>query len=81
MVHVLFLQIKEPLPDDDEEFVLPDEVDAIFSEVPLYTENTGNGIALMWAPRPFNMRSGRTRRAIDVPLVKSWYREHCPSGL
>lgn len=51
-----------------------------FSEVPLYTENTGNGIALMWAPRPFNMRSGRTRRAIDVPLVKTWYREHCPSG-
>lgn len=24
--------------------------------------------------------SGRTRRAIDVPLVKSWYREHCPPG-
>lgn len=23
---------------------------------------------------------GRTRRAIDVPLVKSWYREHCPPG-
>jgi pre-mRNA-processing factor 8 len=24
--------------------------------------------------------SGRCRRAIDVPLVKSWYREHCPPG-
>lgn len=23
---------------------------------------------------------GRCRRAIDVPLVKSWYREHCPPG-
>ncbi|MCP9259169.1 Pre-mRNA-processing-splicing factor 8 [Dirofilaria immitis] len=72
---------KEPSPIDDEDFILPEEVEAIFSETPLYTENTGNGIALMWAPRPFNMRSGRTRRAIDVPLVKSWYREHCPSGM
>lgn len=24
--------------------------------------------------------SGRSRRAIDVPLMKSWYREHCPPG-
>lgn len=23
---------------------------------------------------------GRTRRAIDVPLVKTWYKEHCPPG-
>lgn len=52
----------------------------IFADVSLYTENTGNGIALLWARRPFNMRSGRTRRAIDIPLVLSWYREHCPSG-
>lgn len=49
-------------------------------ETPLYTDNTANGIALLWAPRPFNMRSGRCRRAIDVPLVKNWYREHCPPG-
>ena len=26
----------------------------------------------MWAPRPFDMRSGRTRRAVDIPLVKTW---------
>jgi hypothetical protein len=30
------------------------------------------GIALLWAPRPFNMRAGRTRRALDIPLVNSW---------
>lgn len=24
--------------------------------------------------------SGRCRRAIDIPLVKNWYREHCPPG-
>nr|CDJ97997.1 Pre-mRNA-processing-splicing factor 8 and PROCN and RNA recognition motif and Mov34 MPN PAD-1 and PRO domain containing protein [Haemonchus contortus] len=73
----------ENLPDDDEmnEFELPEDVVPIFEEVPLYTDNTGNGIALLWAPRPFNIRSGRTRRTIDVPLVKSWYREHCPAGM
>lgn len=46
----------------------------------MYTDNTANGIALLWAPRPFNLRSGFTRRAVDVPLVKNWYREHCPPG-
>lgn len=24
------------------------------------------------------MRTGRTRRAVDVPLVNSWFQEHCP---
>ena len=51
-----------------------------FQESPLYTDNTANGIGLLWAPRPFDMRSGMTRRAIDIPLVKNWYREHCPTG-
>ena len=46
----------------------------------LYTDNTANGIALLWAPRPFNLRSGRCRRAEDIPLVKAWYKEHCPPG-
>ena len=23
---------------------------------------------------------GHTRRALDVPLVKMWYQEHCPPG-
>lgn len=97
----------EPQPDDDE-FVLPEEVEPLLKDTPLYTDNTANGIisytnfscstlfvnlcllpyescvftgiALLWAPRPFNLRSGRTRRAVDIPLVKTWYREHCPSG-
>lgn len=53
----------------------------MFDDFPIYTENTANGIALLWAPRPFNIRSGQTRRIVDVPLVKSWYREHCPAGM
>ncbi|NWH82768.1 PRP8 factor, partial [Piaya cayana] len=73
-------QSQEPLPDDDEEFELPEFVEPFLKDTPLYTDNTANGIALLWAPRPFNLRSGRTRRALDIPLVKNWYREHCPAG-
>ena len=64
--------------DVDDEFVLPAEVEPFLKDVPLYTDNTANGIALYWAPHPFNKRSGVTRRCIDVPLVKEWYQEHCP---
>jgi len=53
------LQTVEPLPDDDEEFSLPEEVQPFLQDTPLYTDNTANGIALLWAPRPFNMRSGQ----------------------
>ena len=65
-------QSQEPLPDDDEEFELPEYVEPFLKETPLYTDHTANGIALLWAPRPFNLRSGRTRRAIDIPLIKNW---------
>ncbi|KAF7255034.1 hypothetical protein EG68_08398 [Paragonimus skrjabini miyazakii] len=71
----------EVLPADDENFELPEEMRPFLNEIPLYTDNTANGIALLWAPRPFCLRSGSTRRAIDVPLVQSWYREHCPAGM
>ena len=65
-------KIPDPLPDDEEEFELPEYVQPFMQETPLYTDDTANGIALLWAPRPFNLRSGRARRAIDVPLVKTW---------
>ncbi|KAF9903999.1 Pre-mRNA-processing-splicing factor 8 [Linnemannia zychae] len=65
--------------DDDDDFKLPDEVEPFLDEEPLYTDNTANGIGLYWAPHPFNKRSGRMRRAQDIPLVQSWYLEHCPS--
>jgi len=47
-------------------------------DAPLYTSNTAAGIALLFAPRPFNLRSGNTRRALDVPLINNWFHEHCP---
>jgi len=62
----------EIVPDDLEDFELPEYVQPFLKDTPLYTDHTANGIALLWAPRPFNLRSGSTRRAVDVPLVKSW---------
>ncbi|KAJ2716652.1 pre-mRNA-splicing factor 8 [Coemansia spiralis] len=67
--------------DEDDEFVLPPGAAAFLEDTPLETDNTANGIALYWAPHPFSTRSGHTRRAQDVPLVKDWYLEHCPPGM
>ncbi|BFZ64705.1 pre-mRNA-splicing factor 8 [Saitoella coloradoensis] len=64
--------------DDEDVFELPAECGAFLEDLELYTQNTANAIALWWAPHPFSHRSGRTVRAQDVPLVKQWYREHCP---
>ena len=65
---------------EDDDFALPEEVEPLLKDYDLYTENTTNGIALLFAPRPFNLRSGHTRSCIDVPLVNTWFHEHCPSG-
>ncbi|KAI9504626.1 hypothetical protein BX070DRAFT_222513 [Coemansia spiralis] len=67
--------------DEDEEFTLPQGASAFLEDAPLETDNTASGISLYWAPHPFNARSGRMRRAMDVPLVKDWYMEHCPPGM
>ncbi|OMP01351.1 JAB1/Mov34/MPN/PAD-1 [Corchorus olitorius] len=53
-------------------------VEPLLSDTQLYTDTTAAGISLLFAPRPFNMRSGRMRRAEDIPLVSEWYKEHCP---
>ncbi|KAG2609651.1 hypothetical protein PVAP13_4KG063300 [Panicum virgatum] len=64
--------------DDDEDFCLPEDVEPLLKSTELYTDTTAAGISLLFAPKPFNMRSGRTRRAEDIPLVSEWYKEHCP---
>jgi len=72
--------------DDVVPFELPAGVEPFLADVGdedgarCYTANTANGIALYWAPRPYNQRSGRMRRSLDIPLVKTWYKEHCPPG-
>ena len=73
-----YYQTQDIEPDDDDSFLLPIDVEPLLTNTPLYTDNTANGIALLWAPRPFNLRADHSRRALDVPLVKTWYLEHCP---
>ncbi|CDY35524.1 BnaA05g16620D [Brassica napus] len=68
---------------DDEEkddFTLPEGVEPLLKDTKLYTDTTSAGISLLFAPRPFNMRSGRTRRSEDIPLVSEWFKEHCPQS-
>lgn len=68
-------------PDDralwgaDEEVRASSCLRPLLSSVPLSTSRTAAGISLYFAPRPFHLRSGRTRRAIDVPLIGHWARE------
>ncbi|XP_010472990.1 PREDICTED: pre-mRNA-processing-splicing factor 8A [Camelina sativa] len=64
--------------DDEDDFPLPEGVEPLLKDTQLYTDTTAAGISLLFAPRPFNMRSGRTRRAEDIPLVSEWFKEHCP---
>lgn len=64
--------------EDFEELEMPEGFEPLLKDTPLCTENTKNGIDLLWAPRPFNQRTGRTRRAYDIPLVSTWFRERCP---
>ncbi|CAL9773912.1 unnamed protein product [Musa acuminata subsp. burmannicoides] len=64
--------------NDEEDFFLPQGVEPLLHETPIYTDTTAAGISLLFAPHPFNMRSGRTRRAEDIALVSEWYKEHCP---
>lgn len=66
--------------ESEEIFSLPEDVRPFLEDEELYNDQTRNAIALYWAPPPFNQRSGRTRRAQDIPLIKSWYLEHCPPG-
>ncbi|XP_062089879.1 pre-mRNA-processing-splicing factor 8A [Humulus lupulus] len=64
--------------EDEDDLILPEGVEPLLKDTQLYTDTTAAGVSLLFAPRPFNMRSGRMRRAEDIPLVSEWYKEHCP---
>ena len=51
-----------------------------FADFPFFDEGTVSAIYLFSSPFPFDRRTGFTKRAQDVPLVKAWYKEHCPPG-
>lgn len=62
----------------DVTFQMSEDFAPMLEAEPLATDLTAAGIALYWAPKPFDKRSGFCRRAVDVPLLKSWYQERCP---
>lgn len=66
---------------EDDEVIASVYLSPLLSHAPLSTPNTAAGISLYHAPRPFNLRSGRTRRVIDVPLIGHWYRERVDRDL
>jgi pre-mRNA-processing factor 8 len=73
-------ELPQVADDELEDFCLPETINPILVERPLYNENTANSISLYHAPAPFNQRTGRMRRVLDVPLVSGWFKEHCPQG-
>ena len=42
--YVLMFQTTEPIPDDDEEFELPEDIQPFLQDTPLYSDNTANGL-------------------------------------
>jgi pre-mRNA-processing factor 8 len=66
--------------NEDDDFELPGDVEPFLADEELYNSDTASAIGLLWAPYPFDRRSGKMVRAQDVPLVKQWYLEHCPQG-
>ena len=59
---------------------LAQHVEPLLIDYPLSTHATLPGLTLYHAPRPFNLRSGPTRRVIDIPLIAHWYRERVNTG-
>ena len=60
---------EEGLEKEFEDFTMPENFEPLLADVQLCDQKTSFGVALFWAPTPFNRKSGRTRRAFDVPLV------------
>lgn len=72
--------VEAEVGDEEDEWILPEGVSPMLEEQELYSDTTAAGLALLWAPYPFNRRFGVTRRILDVPLVNNWFQEHVPSG-
>jgi pre-mRNA-processing factor 8 len=66
---------------EDEEITTSASWLPILNDAPLSTANTGPGVSLYWSPHPFNTRSGRTRRTLDIPLINHWFRDRVSRDL
>ena len=72
---------RAPAADSSEPVWLDAPVRPLLADFALETPAMYSGIELYRALRPFNLRSGKMRRAQDVPLVAEWYKERCPRDL
>lgn len=52
--------------------------DPMYNDILFDPEDTSDTLSLFFAPEPFNTRSGRTQRAQDIPLCRSWYNRRSP---
>ena len=70
--------ITEASLDDDilDSFEIP--FDPFLADIELNDKQLTQGIALLWAPRPFDQKMGAMRRAFDIPLISPWFKERCP---
>ena len=80
-----FDELLEPIKNKEsntgnEEMIFVNDCFAFGSDVEVDKESVRDGLSLYSAPYPFNNRTGVTRRAQDVSLIKSWYFEHIPKG-
>lgn len=67
--------------EEEEDWELPETVEPFLGTCDLDNEGTADAIAIWHAPYPYNQRSGKMVRAQDMPIVKTWYLEHCPPDL
>ncbi|RLV89289.1 Pre-mRNA-splicing factor 8 [Spathaspora sp. JA1] len=63
---------------DVEPFLTWESEEELEEELPFEPVGTSQSLELLHAPYPFNRRSGKTVRAQDVALIKSWYQRHSP---
>lgn len=59
-----------------DEFMLPVDFKPLLCEESLSLDETKESMAILFAPHPFNKRSGNTVRAQDAALIKKWYLQH-----
>ncbi|KAH7513447.1 hypothetical protein FEM48_Zijuj12G0200900 [Ziziphus jujuba var. spinosa] len=73
LINAIPANIRKACDEDDGDFMLPEGVEPLVKDTLLYRHETpAAGISLLFAPRPFSMRSGRLCRAEDIPLVAEW---------
>merc|ERR1711976_828867 len=84
IIHPITVAKYDNEKSDSENFTkikLPKNLVPFFQNDCINNEISTNALNLFWAPHPFTLRSGRMRRAFDIPLINRWFMEKIPPGL